>query len=104
MNEQEVSVADTPKGEMIANPQDDEGEELLFLKTTRRRNEDENQQQKNISIKVITLVEKDKVPIKVEDTSDEKDQSTEEDREIEPQKTTSTVTLRPKETEEDSST
>ena len=42
---------------------------------------------KNISIKVITLVEKDKVPIKVEDTSDEKDQSTEEDREIEPQKT-----------------
>ena len=37
MNEQEVSVADIPKGEVIANPQDDEGEELLFLKTTTKK-------------------------------------------------------------------
>jgi uncharacterized protein (DUF362 family) len=51
----------------------------------------------SISIKAITLIEKDKVPIKVEDTPDEKDQSTDEDRDIEPQKERSTVTLRPKE-------
>ena len=54
-------------------------------------------QQRNISIKVINLIEKDKVPIKVEDTSDERDQSTEEDREIEPPKTKSTVVLKPNE-------
>ena len=59
MNEQEMGVADTSKGEMIANPQDDSGEELLFLKTTDLRAEDENNQPKNISIKVTTLVEKD---------------------------------------------
>ena len=41
------------------------------------------------------MVEKDKVPIKVGDTSDERDQSTEENKEIEPQKAKSTVTLRP---------
>ena len=52
---------------------------------------------RNISIKAITLIEKDKVPIKVEDSPDNKDQSTEEDRDIDPQEERSTVTLRPKE-------
>jgi hypothetical protein len=96
MNEEEVNVDDTSKEQITTNPQEDEGEELLFLKTTKLGDNSENHPPKNISIKVITLIEKDKVPIKIEDTPDEKDQSTEEDREIEPQKTTSTVTLQPK--------
>ena len=70
---------------------------LLFLKTAKIGDIGENHPPKNTSIKMITLVEKDKIPVKIEDTSDEKDQLTEEDREIEPQKEKSTVTLRPKE-------
>ena len=82
---------------MIDNPQAAEGDELPFLVTAELRVGEREDQQRNISIKVINLIEKDKVPIKVEDTSDERDQSKEEDREIETPKAKSTVILRPNE-------
>jgi hypothetical protein len=99
MNE-EVNEDNTSEDNITTNLQEDEGEELLFLMTTKVGDTDDKHPTKNVSIKVITLIEKDKVPIKVDDTSeettDEKDQSTEEDREIEPQQTKSTVVLQPK--------
>ena len=96
MIEERVSDDITPERITIKQPEDD-GEELLFFKTPKDGCDERNPTKRSISIKVITLIENDKVPIKVEDSPDNKDQSTEEDRDIEPQEERSTVTLRPKE-------
>jgi hypothetical protein len=74
----------------------DDDEDLLF-KTPKDGYDERNLTKRNISIKAITLIENKKIPIKVEDSPDNKDQSTDEDRDIEPQEERSTVTLRPKE-------
>ena len=95
MIEERVSDDINPNGN-TKQPEDD-GEELLFFKTPKDGCDERNPTKRSISIKVITLIENDKVPIKVEDSPDNKDQSTEEDRDIEPQEERSTVTLRPKE-------
>jgi hypothetical protein len=90
-------IEDTTSKENTIKQPDEDGEELLFFKTPKDGYNERNPTMRNISVKAITLIEKDKVPIKVEGSPDSKDQSTEEDRDIEPQEKGSTVTLRPKE-------
>jgi hypothetical protein len=94
---EEGMTEDTTSTENTTKQPEEDGEGLLFFKTPKAGNNERNCATMNISIKAITLIEKDKVPIKVEDSPDNKDQSTEEDRDIEPQEERSTVTLRPKE-------
>ena len=97
IDEQGTSTTNTLKIEVIDNPQAAEGDELPFLVTAELRVGEREDKQRNTSIKVINLIEKDRVPVEIEDTSDERDQSTEEDREIEPPKTKPTMTLKPNE-------
>ena len=66
MNEEGVNEDNTSKEQVTTNLHEDEGEELLFLKTTKVGDNERDHATMSISIKAITLIEKDKVPIKVE--------------------------------------
>jgi hypothetical protein len=67
MNEEEVSEDNTSK-EVTTNQHEEDGEELLLFKTTKAGDNKKNRATMSISIKAIILIEKDKAPIKVEDT------------------------------------
>ena len=94
---EEGVIEDTTSTKNTTKQPEEDGEELLFFRIPKTGNDERNFATMNISIKEITLIEKDKVPIKIEDTPGDKDQSTDEDRDIEPQEERSTVILRPKE-------
>ena len=74
IGEQKTSTRTTLKIDAIDNPQATEEDELPFLVTGELHVGERKDQQRNVSIRVINLVEKDKVPVKIADTSEERDQ------------------------------